>query len=208
MFIRCQFLSEMLKTARWAGINCLQKITTAKQKTKQNKNFFVKFQPHWREDLMKDGFLCVSTDVSPVSGITVLLSLTVFMLLVAEIMPATSDSVPLIGKGNFYPSVSLQGNRSLYSPPSFHGNWQTVGSFIYLFFAQKGRKGSASCLDSGMKSVEINIKHCWSLFSRCHASDTAPRKFEINSSLGKSCRCRMRRVQKRKTCWIAWRSHW
>lgn len=33
-----------------------------------------------------------------VAGITVLLSLTVFMLLVAEIMPATSDSVPLIGE--------------------------------------------------------------------------------------------------------------
>ncbi|NXD64590.1 ACHA7 protein, partial [Eolophus roseicapillus] len=32
------------------------------------------------------------------SGITVLLSLTVFMLLVAEIMPATSDSVPLIAQ--------------------------------------------------------------------------------------------------------------
>ncbi|XP_038660163.1 neuronal acetylcholine receptor subunit alpha-7 isoform X2 [Scyliorhinus canicula] len=31
-------------------------------------------------------------------GITVLLSLTVFMLLVAEIMPATSDSVPLIAR--------------------------------------------------------------------------------------------------------------
>ncbi|XP_025022229.1 CHRNA7-FAM7A fusion protein-like [Python bivittatus] len=31
-------------------------------------------------------------------GITVLLSLTVFMLLVAEVMPATSDSVPLIGQ--------------------------------------------------------------------------------------------------------------
>lgn len=35
--------------------------------------------------------------LSRLSGITVLLSLTVFMLLVAEIMPATSDSVPLIG---------------------------------------------------------------------------------------------------------------
>lgn len=34
-------------------------------------------------------------------GITVLLSLTVFMLLVAEIMPATSDSVPLIGTSLF-----------------------------------------------------------------------------------------------------------
>ncbi|TSN95721.1 Neuronal acetylcholine receptor subunit alpha-7 [Bagarius yarrelli] len=34
-------------------------------------------------------------------GITVLLSLTVFMLLVAEIMPATSDSVPLIGTSNY-----------------------------------------------------------------------------------------------------------
>lgn len=37
-------------------------------------------------------------------GITVLLSLTVFMLLVAEIMPATSDSVPLIGR--LYSSMS------------------------------------------------------------------------------------------------------
>lgn len=52
-------------------------------------------------------------------GITVLLSLTVFMLLVAEIMPATSDSVPLIGKNrllkccnNFF-SPKLNGFASL-----------------------------------------------------------------------------------------------
>lgn len=44
-------------------------------------------------------FLLICVLSSP--GITVLLSLTVFMLLVAEIMPATSDSVPLIGKNLF-----------------------------------------------------------------------------------------------------------
>uniref|UniRef100_A0A671UM11 Neuronal acetylcholine receptor subunit alpha-7 n=1 Tax=Sparus aurata TaxID=8175 RepID=A0A671UM11_SPAAU len=38
-------------------------------------------------------------------GITVLLSLTVFMLLVAEIMPATSDSVPLIGQ--YFASIMI-----------------------------------------------------------------------------------------------------
>lgn len=45
-----------------------------------------------------------SPSVSLSPGITVLLSLTVFMLLVAEIMPATSDSVPLIGR--LYSSMS------------------------------------------------------------------------------------------------------
>lgn len=45
-----------------------------------------------------------SPSVSLTPGITVLLSLTVFMLLVAEIMPATSDSVPLIGR--LYSSMS------------------------------------------------------------------------------------------------------
>jgi len=32
-----------------------------------------------------------------VAGVTILLSLTVFLLLVAETMPPTSDAVPLIG---------------------------------------------------------------------------------------------------------------
>lgn len=49
------------------------------------------------------------------SGITVLLSLTVFMLLVAEIMPATSDSVPLIGK--------LTTAFILFYPLSNEGQW-------------------------------------------------------------------------------------
>jgi len=33
-----------------------------------------------------------------VTGVTILLSLTVFLLLVAETMPPTSDAVPLIGR--------------------------------------------------------------------------------------------------------------
>jgi len=33
-------------------------------------------------------------------GVTILLSLTVFLLLVAETMPPTSDAVPLIGVFN------------------------------------------------------------------------------------------------------------
>lgn len=41
---------------------------------------------------------CADWDLVSSPGITVLLSLTVFMLLVAEIMPPTSDSVPLIGE--------------------------------------------------------------------------------------------------------------
>ncbi len=34
-------------------------------------------------------------------GLTVLLAFSVFMLLIAEAMPATSDSIPLIGKLSF-----------------------------------------------------------------------------------------------------------
>ena len=37
-------------------------------------------------------------------GITVLLAFSVFMLLVAESMPKTSESVPLIGENGSYPS--------------------------------------------------------------------------------------------------------
>ena len=36
--------------------------------------------------------------VCSLAGVTILLSLTVFLLLVAEAMPATSDAIPLIGK--------------------------------------------------------------------------------------------------------------
>jgi nicotinic acetylcholine receptor len=35
-------------------------------------------------------------------GLTVLLSFSVFMLLIAEAMPATSEFIPLIGKESFF----------------------------------------------------------------------------------------------------------
>ena len=37
-------------------------------------------------------------NISNFSGVTILLSLTVFLNMVAETMPATSDAVPLLGK--------------------------------------------------------------------------------------------------------------
>lgn len=51
-----------------------------------------------------------------------MLSLTVFMLLVAEIMPATSDSVPLIGKARTQvclglPSRCMEEVLEIYSAP-------------------------------------------------------------------------------------------
>jgi len=45
-----------------------------------------------------------------VVGVTILLSLTVFLLLVAETMPPTSDAVPLIGRS---PAVTSSAN---YTP--------------------------------------------------------------------------------------------
>jgi hypothetical protein len=39
----------------------------------------------------------MKTSVSAVAGVTILLSLTVFMNMVQNIMPSTSDAVPLIG---------------------------------------------------------------------------------------------------------------
>lgn len=52
--------------------------------------------------LIQQAHVLLTFHVLCFTGITVLLSLTVFMLLVAEIMPATSDSVPLIGDLHSY----------------------------------------------------------------------------------------------------------
>ena len=51
----------------------------------------------------KEGNSCKSKRMNDkktifISGVTVMLSLTVFMNIVSELMPITSDAVPLIGK--------------------------------------------------------------------------------------------------------------
>lgn len=65
------------------------------------------------------------------AGITVLLSLTVFMLLVAEIMPATSDSVPLIGKCSLF-GFQL-GTKCLLKPITVSPNMKLLLIYLYIF---------------------------------------------------------------------------
>ncbi|TGZ49302.1 hypothetical protein DBV15_03076 [Temnothorax longispinosus] len=49
------------------------------------------------------------------AGVTILLSLTVFLNLVAESMPTTSDAVPLIGTYDCQPTVTRIWQACFYS---------------------------------------------------------------------------------------------
>jgi hypothetical protein len=59
------------------------------------KTFHVLYFQPFRKPL--DRLLSFCKCFVPVSGVTILLSLTVFSQIVAETMPATSDAVPLLG---------------------------------------------------------------------------------------------------------------
>ena len=48
-----------------------------------------------------------------VAGVTVMLSLTVFMNIVSELMPITSDAVPLIGNTVQYSTVQYTSHFSI-----------------------------------------------------------------------------------------------
>lgn len=43
-----------------------------------------------------------------ITGVTILLSLTVFSQVVADTMPATSDAMPLLGKGTGWMKCSVK----------------------------------------------------------------------------------------------------
>lgn len=88
------------------------------------------------------------------AGITVLLSLTVFMLLVAEIMPATSDSVPLIG------TTSLTSRLLFQQIYCSHLLWGTQSyCLIYLFIPPSNNPSSAfiaSCETQALASFSCS----------------------------------------------------
>ena len=50
-----------------------------------------------------------------ISGVTVMLSLTVFMNIVSELMPITSDAVPLVGRSTPHDNPFVWGPRRLLS---------------------------------------------------------------------------------------------
>ena len=56
-----------------------------------------------------------------ISGVTILLSLTVFAQVVADLMPATSDAIPLLGKCDGY---SHGKTNFVYVKPTFQCLYQ------------------------------------------------------------------------------------
>lgn len=102
------------------------------------RNWLHKYIMTWLITYTSDPDICsCSSSLSLLQGITVLLSLTVFMLLVAEIMPATSDSVPLIGGSYLYVCVCVcniimyycrSTRRKLFCP--VEGKWHADRTFF------------------------------------------------------------------------------
>ncbi|MGH0124867.1 UNVERIFIED_CONTAM: hypothetical protein FKN15_017157 [Acipenser sinensis] len=90
--------------------------------------------------------------------ITVLLSLTVFMLLVAEIMPATSDSVPLIGVDplQFWDSLAARWSRKEIDEVRVEAR----EGFSALQDPLEGLLVVLECCPEVMKSKGGSLGHC------------------------------------------------
>ena len=80
------------------------------------------------------------------AGVTVLLSLTVFMNIVSELMPITSDAVPLIGKqtppGKHYTS-------HIMPPPTLLGELSMCLTFTSILEQDQGYEGPQSLHNHG-----------------------------------------------------------
>lgn len=63
-------------------------------------------------------------------GVTILLSLTVFLNMVAETMPATSDAVPLLGKTILFTNLSGVHAYSIYM---YYLSSLSLSYYIYIY---------------------------------------------------------------------------
>lgn len=63
-------------------------------------------------------------------GVTILLSLTVFLNMVAETMPATSDAVPLLGKMILFTNLSGVHAYSIYM---YYLSSLSLSYYIYIY---------------------------------------------------------------------------
>ena len=87
------------------------------------------------------------------SGVTILLSLTVFSQVLADTMPATSDAIPLLG--NFKANLKgIQTNMyTTYSPTNFMYARQAA---TYSYYHQCGHYYSFSFHLKQLKANQIN----------------------------------------------------
>lgn len=89
----------------------------------------------------------------PFAGVTILLSLTVFLNLVAESMPTTSDAVPLIGttpnnKKNIHPFA-------LFYLPIYHPHLPKKNKFLETFKIKRQKK------------IQLAYTQCYVFFCLC-----------------------------------------
>ncbi|XP_039608094.1 cholinergic receptor, nicotinic, alpha 11 isoform X1 [Polypterus senegalus] len=124
-------------------------------------------------------------------GITVLLSLTVFMLLVAEIMPATSDSIPLIGQ--YFASTMIIVGLSVVATVvvlQYHHHDPTGGKMpkwvqLFLFhwvawFLRMKRPGETG--DPERPPCSSNLRRCSSTSGSLHSPPEQNHHVHVTSS--------------------------
>ena len=84
-----------------------------------------------------------------VAGVTVLLSLTVFMNIVSELMPITSDAVPLIGEWSGQPAEQWLDCLQEHTSISYRGWWPAGGqcwiSNCFLLTSVLQRGADSAC---------------------------------------------------------------
>lgn len=98
----------------------------------RRENYVVTSGCTWYTHIVLFSFLVSLGYICFISGVTILLSLTVFLNMVAETMPATSDAVPLLGKYFILWSENVSFCLGLLMRNRYLGN---LIKEIYLFYS-------------------------------------------------------------------------